>query len=52
MLDIAAKKDVYKTLDQLELGQQDYYGTWPWTYKQKFEASDPATQDSHLSKLM
>lgn len=36
MLKIATTKDVYKSLDQVELGQEDFIGTFPIPYMSKF----------------
>lgn len=37
MLEIAAEKNIYKSLDQFELGQEDFIGTFPIPYKQRFD---------------
>lgn len=37
MLEVAETKGVYKSLDQVELGQEDFIGTFPIPYKQKFD---------------
>jgi SAM-dependent methyltransferase len=37
MLDIASTKDVYRSLDQVELGQEDFIETFPIPYKAKFD---------------
>jgi len=37
MLEAAATKDVYKSLDQVELGQEDFIGTFPIPYKARFD---------------
>jgi len=37
MLEVATCKDVYKSLDQVELGQEDFIGTFPIPYKAKFD---------------
>jgi len=33
MLEIAETKNIYRSLDQLELGQEDFIGTFPIPYK-------------------
>jgi len=37
MLQKADEKDVYKTLKQLDVGQKDFYGTFPPLMKQKYD---------------
>lgn len=37
MLEIASAKGVYTNLEQLELGQEDFYGTFPALMKNKFD---------------
>jgi len=37
MLEIAQDKHVYKSLDKVELGQEDFVGTFPIPYKAKFD---------------
>jgi len=37
MLKKADEKDVYKSLDQLELGQEEFLETFPYPYRQKFD---------------
>jgi len=37
MLEIAASKDIYRSLDQVELGQEDFIETFPIPYKARFD---------------
>lgn len=37
MLEIAEDKNIYKSLDQVELGQEDFIETFPIPYKNKFD---------------
>lgn len=37
MLEKAQEKNAYKTLDQLELGQEDFLETFPYPYRNKFD---------------
>lgn len=37
MLEVASAKDVYKSLDQVELGQKDFIETFPIPYKSRFD---------------
>lgn len=37
MLEKAQEKGIYKTLDQLELGQEEFLETFPYPYRNKFD---------------